>query len=277
MGTLEGKVAFITGAARGQGRSHALRLAEDGADIIAVDLCATVPGTPYPGATAEDLDETVRLVEALGRRIVAEQADVRDLPALEKALGTGVETLGRLDIVCANAGITVDPHTADAISEESWDTTVAINLSGVWRTCRAAIPHLKATGAGGSIVLTASVAGTRGYPHVGEYVAAKHGVLGLMKTLANELGPYGIRVNAVSPTQVNTQMIHHDAYYRLFNPGHPDPTREDFAAASQWGHALAVPWVEPRDVSNAIAFLVSEQARFITGADLPIDAGSTVR
>ncbi|MGY1745096.1 mycofactocin-coupled SDR family oxidoreductase [Blastococcus sp. SYSU D00695] len=277
MGSLEGKVAFITGAARGQGRSHAVRLAEEGADVIAVDLCAEVPGTPYPGATAEDLAETVRQVEALDRRIVAEQADVRDLAALQRVLAAGVGQFGRLDVVLANAGITVDPHPADSISEESWDTTIAINLSGVWRTCRAAIPHLKATGAGGSIVLTASTASTRGFAHVGEYVAAKHGVAGLMKTLANELGPYGIRVNAVSPTQVDTAMIQHESYYRLFNPGHPDPGREEFAKASLAGHPLPIPWVEPRDVSNAIAFLVSDQARYITGVNLPIDAGVAIR
>jgi SDR family mycofactocin-dependent oxidoreductase len=277
MGSLEGRVAFITGAARGQGRSHALRLAEEGADIIAVDLCEDVPGTPYPGATVEDLAETVRQVEGLGRRIIAEQADVRDLAALEKVLSVGVGHFGRLDIVLANAGITVDPHQVDAISEESWDTTIDINLSGVWRTCRAAIPYLKATGPGGNIVLTASTAATRGFANVGEYVAAKHGVVGLMKTLANELGRFGIRVNAVNPTQVDTQMIHHEAYYRLFNPGHPDPGREEMATASQAGHLLPIPWVEPRDVSNAIAFLVSDEARYITGAMLPIDAGVAVR
>jgi (+)-trans-carveol dehydrogenase len=277
MGTLDGKVAFITGAARGQGRSHAVRLAEEGADIIAVDVCAAIPGTPYPGATPADLEETVRQVEDLDRRIVAEQADVRDLAALERVLAIGVERLGRLDVVLANAGITVDPHRVDVISEESWDATIAINLSGVWRTCRAAIPHLRATGPGGSIVLTASTAATRGFPNVGEYVAAKHGVVGLMKTLANELGPIGIRVNAVSPTQVDTQMIHHDAYYRLFNPGHPNPGREEMAAASRAGHPLPIPWVEARDVSNAIAFLVSDQARYITGVNLPIDAGVAIR
>jgi SDR family mycofactocin-dependent oxidoreductase len=277
MGSLDGKVAFITGVARGQGRSHAVRLAEEGASIIGVDLCEDVPGVPYPGATAQDLDETVRLVRKLGVDIVVEQADVRDLPALEKVLASGVERLGRLDIVLANAGITVSPATVEHITEDSWDTTVGINLSGVWRTCRAAIPHLKATGQGGCIVITASSAGTRGFANVAEYVAAKHGVVGLMKSLAIELGPFGIRVNTVHPTQVDTQMINHDAYYRLFNPGHPSPGRAEMATASLAMHLLPVPWVEPRDVSNAVAFLVSDEARYITGAMLPVDAGVVLK
>ncbi|MEU9823249.1 mycofactocin-coupled SDR family oxidoreductase [Pseudonocardia alni] len=277
MGALTGKVAFVTGAARGQGRAHAVRLAEDGADVVALDLCADVPGTPYPGATPEDLAETVRLVEKTGRRIVAEQADVRDLAAQEAVLERAVAELGRLDIVVANAGITVDPATNDRITERSWETTIGINLSGVWRTCRAAIPHLLAHGDGGSIVITASSAGTRGFGNVGEYVAAKHGVVGLMKSLAIELGPHRVRVNTVHPSQVDTDMIQHDAYYRLFNPGHPSPGRDELATASQTRHLLPVPWVESVDVANAVAFLVSDQARYITGAQLPVDAGAVLK
>jgi SDR family mycofactocin-dependent oxidoreductase len=277
MGNLEGKVAFISGAARGQGRSHAVRLAEEGADIIAVDLCEDVTGVPYRGATADDLQETVRQVEELERRIFAEQADVRDLKALEEVLAAGVHELGRLDIVLANAGITVDPHPVDDISEESWDTTIAINLSGVWRTCRAAIPYLKQTGSGGCIVITSSTAAVRTFANVGEYTASKYGVVGLMRTLAVELGPLGIRVNAVAPTQVDTDMLQHEAYYRLFCPDHPNPGREEMAVASQATQLLPIPWLEPRDVSNAIAFLVSDEARYITGVQLQIDGGAGLK
>jgi (+)-trans-carveol dehydrogenase len=274
---LDGKVAFITGAARGQGRSHALRLAEAGADIIAIDICADVPGLLYPGATEEDLKETVRMVQGLGRRIVAAPADVRDGAELEQALARGVEQFGRLDIVSANAGVATVARKAQDLPEEIWDDMIDINLSGVWRTAKVAIPHLLAGGRGGAIVLTSSVAGLKGYENLAHYVASKHGVVGLMRTLALELARDGIRVNSIHPAQVDTPMIMNEATYKLFLPGASDPSREEFAVASQAMNALPIPWLDPVDVSNALLFLVSDDARYITGVALPIDAGVMIR
>ena len=277
MGRVEGKVAFITGAARGQGRSHAIRLAEEGADIIAVDLCAQVDTVPYPMATPEDLDQTVKAVEALDRRIVATQADVRDYPALKAALDDGVAQLGRLDIVAANAGIAGTADGTSNLSEAEWQDMIDINLTGVWHATKAAVPHLVEGGRGGSIVLTSSAAGLMAYPNIGHYVAAKHGVVGLMRTLALELAPHSIRVNSLHPTQVDTPMIMNDTIFRLFMPDAENPTREDFAPASQEMNALPIPWVEAVDISNALLFLASDEARYITGVTLPIDAGAVVK
>jgi (+)-trans-carveol dehydrogenase len=274
-GRLAGKVAFITGAARGQGRSHALRLAREGADIIAIDLCGPLPTVGYPLSTPEDLAMTVDLVEELDRRIVAAPADVRDLASLEQALAVGVAELGRLDIVCANAGILSSGSLAD-LTEEAWREMIDINLSGVWRTCRVAIPHLISGGRGGSIVLTSSVAGLKSYPNIAHYVSAKHGVTGLMRTLAVELAPHRIRVNSVHPTQVDTDMIQNDVMYRLFCPDSDNPTKEEFAAASRATGLLPVDWVDAIDVSNAVLFLASDDARYITGTALAIDAGALI-
>ncbi|MER7002820.1 mycofactocin-coupled SDR family oxidoreductase [Dactylosporangium sp. NPDC000555] len=275
-GRVEGKVALITGAARGQGRSHAVRLAEEGADIIAVDLCTDMDSVPYPLGTAEDLAETVRQVEALGRRIVARQADVRDDTALRAAVDDGVARLGRLDIVCANAGIN-KPSPAKDMEEDVWLDVVDVNLSGVWRTCKAAIPHIIDGGRGGAIVLTSSAAGLKAYANIAHYTAAKHGVVGLMRTLAQELAPHRIRVNTVNPTQVDTPMIMNEPMFRLFCPDLEDPGRADFAPVSQAMHALPIPWVDARDVSNCVLFLASEEARYITGVALPVDAGVLVK
>ncbi len=275
MGKLEGKVAFITGAARGQGRSHAVRLAQEGADIIAVDLCAQMGSVGYPMATPEDLAETVRQVEALDRRIVATQADVRDSAALRGAVDDGVAQLGRLDIVLANAGIaTFAP--VEELTDEMWDEMIAVNLTGVFKTVRAAVPHLKAGGRGGAIVLTSSTAGIKGLPHLAHYVAAKHGVVGLVKTMANEFAPDMIRVNSVHPTSVDTDMIHNEQTYGLFRPDKPgsEVTREEAGESFRAMNALPVEWVEPVDISNAILFLVSDDARYITGVQLPVDAGA---
>lgn len=277
MGRLEGKVAFITGAARGQGRSHAVRLAQEGADIIAIDICDRIPENPYDPATAEDLAETVRQVEALDRRIVATTADVRDYDQLKTALDEGVAQLGRLDIVSANAGISGSPNAAEDIPDEEWTNMLDINLSGVWRTAKVAIPHLKAGGRGGSIVLTSSDAGLFAYPHIGHYVSAKHGVVGLMRTLALELAPYSIRVNSIHPTQVDTPMIQNERIYSLFVPDKEHPTKEDFIPVSQAMNALPIPWVDPVDISNALLFLSSDEARYITGVALPVDAGAAIK
>src|ERR1700712_1736066 len=276
-GRVEGKVAFITGAARGQGRSHAVRLAQEGADIIAVDILADVPNVPYPGPTQDDMAETVRQVEALDRRIIATKADVRDLDALRKALDDGVSQLGRLDIVSANAGIGTSPPAAHDIEEDVWRDMIDINLTGVWHTTKVAIPHLIAGGRGGSIVLTSSAAGLKAYQNVAHYVSAKHGVVGLMRTLALELAPHSIRVNSIHPTQVDTDMIMNEATYGLFRPDLEHATRADFEPASQSMNALPIPWVEAVDISNALLFLASDEARYITGVTLPIDAGATIK
>ncbi len=275
-GRFEGKVAFITGAARGQGRSHAVRLAQEGADIIAVDLCAQIDSVPYPMGTADDLAETVRQVEALDRRIVATQADVRDLAAVTAAVDDGFAQLGRIDVVSANAGIfSVGP--THELAEDTWQDMIDVNLTGVWHAVRAAIPQLIAGGRGGSIVITSSGAGLKGFPNVAHYVSAKHGVVGLMRTLALELAPHWIRVNSIHPTNTDTDMIQNDAMYRLFRPDLDNPTRADFDAGAREMNALDLPWVEAIDITNALLFLASDDARYITGVALPVDAGFFVK
>jgi SDR family mycofactocin-dependent oxidoreductase len=276
MARLQGKVAFVTGAARGQGRSHAVTMAEEGADIIAVDIASQIDTIPYPMATPADLAETVEAVEALDRRIVAIQADVRDFEALKAALDEGVARLGRLDIVAANAGI-AGFGTTEELTEQAWRDMIDVDLTGVWHTVKAAIPHLRAA-RGGSIVITSSVAGLGAGPGLAHYAAAKHGLVGLMQTLANELGPDLVRVNTVHPSAVDDAMIHNQALYHLFLPDHPgDITREEVAPVFQTLNALPVPWVEPVDISNAVLFLASNEARYITGVTLPVDAGAFVK
>ncbi|HMH92518.1 MAG TPA: mycofactocin-coupled SDR family oxidoreductase [Streptosporangiaceae bacterium] len=276
-GRVAGKVAFITGAARGQGRSHAVRLAEEGADIIAVDLAGQVATVPYPMATPEDLAETVREVEALDRRIVATQADVRDFGALKAALDDGVAQLGRLDIVSANAGI-FSFGTLEELDDTTWQDMIDVNLTGVWHTAKAAIPHLRAAG-GGSIVLTSSTAGLQALPNTGHYNSAKHGVVGLMRTLALELAPDMIRVNSVHPTAVDTDMIQNSATYALFAADLPEAerTKDALAPRFQGLNVLPIPWVEAVDISNAVLWLASDEARYVTGVTLPVDAGLTIK
>jgi len=277
-GRLEGKVAFITGVARGQGRSHALRMAQEGADIIGIDICEPVPSNKIPPATEEDMAETVRQVEALDRRIIATKADVRDYDAVKSAVDAGVAELGRLDIVAANAGISGTPAPAEDIPDEEWEIMIGVNLSGVWRTCKAAIPHLRAAG-GGSIVLTSSTAGLNAYQNLAHYVSAKHGVVGLMRTLALELAPDMIRVNSVHPTSVDTDMIQNETIYALFAPdlSPQERTREALAERFATLNALPIPWVEAVDISNAVLWLASDEARYVTGVALPVDAGQTTK
>ena len=275
-GRVEGMVAFITGAARGQGRSHAIRLAQEGADIIAIDLCDSVDSTPYGGATEADLAETVKEVEALDRRIVATVADVRDAAALSAALDDGVAQLGRLDIVVANAGIT-SFGPVDQLPEQSWQDMIDINLTGVWHTVKCSVRHLREGGRGGSIVLTSSGAGLKAYPGLAHYVSSKHGLVGLMRACALELGPEGIRVNSIHPTNVDTAMLQHDAMYRLFRPDVEHPTREMFEPIAKGMHVLPIPWVDSVDISNAVLFLASDEGRYITGATLPVDGGLGIK
>jgi SDR family mycofactocin-dependent oxidoreductase len=277
MGSLEGKVAFITGAARGQGRSHALRLASEGADIVAIDICKAIDDVVYPASTPGDLAETVERVEALGRRIIAAEVDVRDFDALKAAVDNGVAALGRLDIVVANAGIGNAGNKLHKIKEHIWQDMIDVNLTGVWKTVKAAVPHLLAGNRGGSIILTSSVGGMKAHPHTGHYIAAKHGVVGLMRTFAVELGQHWIRVNSVHPTQVSTPMALNDATFRLFAPDKENPGPQDFAPVSQMMHTLPVPWVEPEDVSNAVLFFASDETRYVTGVQLPVDAGCLLK
>jgi SDR family mycofactocin-dependent oxidoreductase len=276
-GKLEGKVAFITGAARGQGRSHAIRLAEEGADIIAIDICRQIDTVPIPMSTPEDLDETVAQVKARGRGIVAAQGDVRDFAALQAVVEDGVARFGRLDIVLANAGLAADGASLDTMDEKLWRDSIDVNLTGVFFTAKAAIPHIIAGGRGGSIVLTSSVGGLKAHPNVGNYISAKHGVVGLMRTLAVELAPYNIRVNSLHPSQVNTPMLMNEMTYRMFRPDLENPTQDDLAVVSQTMHLLPTPWIEPEDISAAALFLVSDDSRFITGVTLPVDAGSMLK
>ncbi|MCV7299274.1 mycofactocin-coupled SDR family oxidoreductase [Mycobacterium barrassiae] len=277
-GRVEGKVAFISGAARGQGRSHAVRLAEEGADIIAVDVCKRISSNDdIPAATPDDLAETADLVKGLNRRIVTAEVDVRDYDAVKSVVDSGVEQLGRLDIVVANAGIGNGGETLDKTSEDDWTDMIDVNLSGVWKTVKAAVPHLLSGGRGGSIILTSSVGGLKPYPHTGHYIAAKHGVIGLMRTFAVELGQHSIRVNAVCPTNVNTPLFMNEGTMKLFRPDLENPGPDDLAVAAQFMHVLPVGWVEPVDVSNAVLFLASDESRYITGLPVTVDAGSMLK
>lgn len=275
-GRLEGQVAFITGAARGQGRSHAVRLAEEGADIIAVDICRPVETVGYPLGTPDDLAETVELIEKLGRRVVAVEADVRDFDALKVGLETGVAELGRLDVVVANAGI-LTMGAAHEQSEEQWGTMLDVNLTGVWHTVKAAIPTLIDQGTGGSMILTSSLMGLKGGSWAIGYTAAKFGVVGITKSLAIELAPYRIRVNTVHPTNVHTPMLDNDFIIKTLVPDAANPTWEDTSEFLSAMNAWPLPTVEAQDVSNAVLFLASAEARFVTGISLPIDLGASAK
>lgn len=270
-GRLAGKVVFVTGAARGQGRSHAVRLAQEGADIVAVDICEQIPSIEIPLARWEDLEETARLVEAIGGRVEIVRADVRDQAALDHAVALGAHRFGRLDVVCANAGV-VTYCRANDLEDQAFHDLVDVNLIGAWRTCKAASPAIIAAGNGGSIILTSSVGGLKAAAGLPHYVAAKHGVIGLMRALGIEYAPHGIRVNAVCPTNVNTPMLQDEHTMRMFADGSL-PSHEEFVRLASSMNVMSVPWVEPVDVSNAILFLASDDARFITGVALPVDAG----
>jgi SDR family mycofactocin-dependent oxidoreductase len=270
MGTLDGQVAFITGVARGQGRAHAVRLAEEGADIVGVDICRQLESVVYPMSTREDLDETVRLVEDLGRRIVVAEADVRDAKALKQAFLDGAGELGPITIVVANAGI---GPGGMASADVQWDEVIDVNLKGVFNTGRVAIPHMLEHGRGGCIVLTSSTGGLIGAPSnvagMLGYTAAKHGVIGLMRSWANYLGPHGIRVNSVAPTTVKTPMAN-DGDISMITTYAPE-------LVNALTNAMPVDAVEARDIANAVAWLASDGARYVTGTVLPVDAGNVNR
>lgn len=272
MNRVEGKVALITGAARGQGRAHAVGLAEEGADIIAVDICRDVETVPYGGATEDDLDQTVKLVEATGQRIIPVIADVRDLAALQGAVRAGEQALGGVDIAIANAGIGTFGPALD-LDETTWQTMLEVNLTGVWKTVKAVAPLMVERAQGGSIILISSVAGLAAYPNAAHYVAAKHGVTGLMRTLAVELAPHGIRVNSVHPGSVDTPMVGNPHSWKLFT-GLDGATRDQAAAIMTNMNALRVPWMNDRDITPAIVYLASEESRYVTGTTTVIDAGA---
>jgi SDR family mycofactocin-dependent oxidoreductase len=277
MGRVNGKVAFITGAARGQGRAHAVRLAEEGADIIAVDICEPVSTVEYQAASPEDLAQTQRLVEAKGRNIVTSVVDTRDFGAVHRAVTEGVERLGRLDIVIANAGIMGRPAKIWEFTTEEWTTTIDTNLNGVWHTIKATAPVLIEQGTGGSMILTASTAGAKGAPNFSNYVAAKHGVIGMMKSAALELGEYAIRVNAILPTSVDTHLIQYQSLYNLFRPDLESPTREDTMPSFRSMHVLPLDWLDPSDIADAGLWLASDEAKYVTGLEVRIDAGFAIK
>lgn len=275
VGRVAGKVALITGAARGQGREHAIRLAEEGADIVAVDVCADIDGVAYPGATDSDLADTADLVEKSGRRIVTAKADVRDVEALRAAVARGVDALGPLDIVVANAGISGVPAPAAMIEESAWQTMMDINLTGVWHTVKVALPHM--TNGSGSIILVSSMLGIRGGGYMAHYASAKHAVVGLMNSLANELAPQWIRVNSIHPGNILTPMLDNDWFVRTLRPDLPNPTVQDAGEIIGQFHLLPKPLIEARAVSNAVLFLASDESEYITGAALPVDAGAVAK
>jgi len=272
----EDKVVFITGAARGQGRSHAVRFAAEGARVIGIDVCADQPATPYPLATEEDLAETVRQVEAAGGAMHAEVADVRELDAVRTAVRAGMERFGRLDVIVANAGI-YSPGPVQWLSSEGWDETIGINLTGVFNTVRAGVKRMIEQDEGGAIVITSSTAGLKGFYGSPAYNASKHGVVGFMRSIALELAPNRIRVNTVHPTSVDTPMIINDVFPRLVRMDLEDPTKDDAAEFLRPQQALDTPWVEANDISDAVLWLCSDEARYVTGTTLPIDAGALLK
>jgi SDR family mycofactocin-dependent oxidoreductase len=282
-----GKVAFVTGAARGQGRSHALRLAEEGADIIAIDICGDIPQFPYPMGSSAELEETVSMIEGLDRRVVAMEGDVRDFQRLKEVVDAGIAEFGHLDIVAANAGLCNLGYNSWEASEENWDVEVDILLKGVWNTIRAVVPPMIEQGTGGSIIATSSLLGLRPMPGVSIYSAAKAGVIALCDSLANEVAPHRIRVNTVHPTNVSTDLIWKNT--ELQNMFTPDidglPTREQFAVPASgmnilWGPEWPdhpIPWVEAVDISNAVLYLASDEARYVTGVKLSVDLGANIK
>jgi SDR family mycofactocin-dependent oxidoreductase len=274
-GLLAGQVAVVTGAARGQGRSHALALAREGASIIALDACAPIATVPYPLPAKADLEETAEQVEALGSRVIHGAVDVRDLAEMEQFIGDAVADLGRLDIVCANAGISTPSPTLE-MSEETWQTTIDINLTGVWKTCKATVPHIVAGNRGGSVIITSSAATVMISGNIAHYTAAKHGLIGFMRVLAKELAPHRIRVNTLHPAGVRTPMVYNEPMYRLFRPDLENPGREDFEAAARSHNALGVPAVEPEDVSAAVVYLAAPSGRYVTGSTFMLDAGGSL-
>jgi (+)-trans-carveol dehydrogenase len=273
MTALEGRVAVITGGARGQGRAHAVRLARAGADIAVCDVLRQYSSVPYAMATESDLAQTVELVEKLGRRCVAMKADVSKADEVENFMNASFSQLGRLDFIIANAGIWSIGGPMWEIGETQFDETIAVDLKGVWLTCKYAIPHMLKQQAG-SIVLTSSVAGKKAYPNAGHYVSAKHAVIGMMKTLALELAPHNIRVNALLPGFVNTDMVFFQQQYELFSPD--DPTMEGYLRVVENLQPMPGRWTEPEDQANAVHWLCSDESRYVTGVEMEVAGGGNI-
>ncbi|MBA3905110.1 MAG: mycofactocin-coupled SDR family oxidoreductase [Pseudonocardiales bacterium] len=271
MGRFDGKVVLITGGARGQGRSHALKFAGEGAAVAFCDIAAQIDTVPYPMSRQADIDETVKLVEELDRRCVGAVADVRDLGQVQAFVDQAKTELGRVDFLLANAGI-FSFSTVAEMDDTTWQQMIDTNLTGVFHAIRAVFPTMIEQGFG-RIVATSSMAGKMGFPNVGHYVAAKWGVIGLVKSVAREVAANGITVNAVCPTNVDTDMIQNTTAYQLFLPDSENPTREEAAVAFQTLNAIPIPWVEPIDISNTMAFLCSDDARYITGETIAVAAG----
>lgn len=272
MGRVEGKVAFISGAARGQGRSHAVRLAQEGADIVAVDLCEDIPSVPYHMGTGEELDETAYLVEKEGRRVIARRADVRDQSSLDRVVTEALGQFEHIDIVSANAGIASYGYSWE-LPEQTWQDAIDVMLTGVWHTVKAIAPSMIEHGQGGSIVITSSVAALIGAAKIAHYTAAKAGLVGVTRVFANELAPYNIRVNAIAPGNTETELATNEATRKALFPDLPNPTRNDVEHVLRTLHALPVTYVQPVDISNALVWLASEESRYVTGVVIPVDAG----
>lgn len=273
---MTGKVVLITGGARGQGRAHAVRLAEEGADIVVTDIGDQIPAVPYAMGTREDLDATATMVENLDRRCLAVTADARDGVRMREVADQAVAEFGHLDTVVINHGSAI-PHTIDQDDADTiFDITIENHLSAVWRTARAAVPALRANG-GGSITVTSSAAGLISFYGLAAYVTAKHGVIGLVKALAAELAPEWIRVNAICPGNVATPMLHNQFLQTMFTGGNPDATVQDMAFPAQAAHQLPAPWMEPEAIAHGVLYLACDDAKYVTGIALPVDAGMTTQ
>jgi SDR family mycofactocin-dependent oxidoreductase len=271
MALLDGRVAIVTGGGRGQGRSHALTLAREGAAVVVCDLLADLDSVPYPLSTQQDLDDTVAAVRDAGGRCTGMRADVRSSADMSALAETALSEFGRIDILVANAGIAGVASIAE-MSEAEWSTMIAVNLGGVFKSMRAVVPHMVEAGYG-RIVATSSVVGRQGSPNIGHYVAAKWGVIGLVKSLALEVAQHGVTVNAVCPAAVDTAMIHNDAFDRIFLPDVVQPTPQQVEEAYTALNPIPVPWMQPEDISRAVLFLASDRARYISGETITVAAG----
>jgi (+)-trans-carveol dehydrogenase len=275
-GLLAGKVAFVTGIARGQGRSHAVRMAAEGADIIGLDRCAPMDTMGYPLGSEAELTETVAMVEGLDRRIVAGKVDVRDRDGMQALLKDGIAQLGRLDIVVASAGISPPAVPMWHVPPQQFDDVITTNLTGVFNTLALSVPHIRSGQRGGSIIVISSGAALSGVPNLSSYVAAKTGVIGLARSLANEVARFQIRVNVIAPGTVNTPMVTENVQqFRLFRPDLPEPTVADVEEGFRNSMPMGLAWIEPDQISAAVVFLASDSARYITGIVLPVDQGVT--
>jgi len=275
-GLLTGKVAFVTGIARGQGRSHAVRLAGEGADVIGLDRCAPMDTMGYPLGSEAEMAETVAMVEKLDRRIVAAKVDVRDRDGMAALLADGVAQLGRLDVVVASAGISPPAVPMWHLPPGAFDDVITTNLTGVFNTLALSVPHIRAGRSGGSIVVISSGAALKGVPNLSSYVAAKNGVIGLARSLANEVARFQIRVNVIAPGTVNTPMVTENVQqFRLFRPDLAAPDVADVEEGFRASMPMGLAWIEPDQISDAVVFLASDRARYITGTVLPVDQGTT--